>query len=217
MQCLFMEIKKNYYKEFIKFYEKIKVNDKELPKLLLHVCCGACSCYPLLFLKDYFEMTIYFTNSNIYPLDEYHKRLDALKKYLLFLELNHHLKITLIEDSYDYESFKEDLIPFSMQKEGLKRCEICIEKRLKRTLEYAKTHNFKYFSTVMSISRNKNVQFLNELGQKLASFESNLVFVPLDLKKNNGQDEGVKISRENEIYRQDYCGCEFSQNKSKKE
>ena len=106
-----MENKRNYYKEFLKDYEAIRsaTPKGELPKLLLHVCCGACSCFPLVFLIDLFDITIYFTNSNIYTESEFEKRYTALKKYVEFVEKTFKTSIKIIKDDYNHDEFMCDL------------------------------------------------------------------------------------------------------------
>lgn len=204
--------KKNYYLEFLKDYHSIKGTCKndELPKLLLHVCCGACSSFPLPFFVDLFDITIYFTNSNIYPAEEFNLRLSELKRYVKFINEKINTKIKIVTDEYNYENFKMDLISFKDEKEGGRRCKICIYKRLKRTFDYALNNGFIFVSSIMTVSRNKDVDYINEVGELINKEYPSLKFIHSDLKKNNGQDIGVEISKLFGIYRQDYCGCEFS-------
>lgn len=202
--------KTNYFLKSLEEYKEIRGNSKDLPKILLHVCCGACSTFPLLYLIDLFDITIYFSNSNIYPYEEYNKRKENMMKYVTYLNNKFNKNIKVIEDKYDYESFKQDLIPFKDQNEGMDRCKICIKKRLISLFEYANTNNFKYVSTIMSISRNKDVNYINYIGKELEKNYSNIRFLVFDFKKFNGQDIGVEISKKLYIYRQNYCGCEFS-------
>ena len=214
IQCSFINMKenRNYYREFLKDYNKIRSETPkdELPKLLLHICCGACSCFPLVFLTDLFDITVYYTNSNIYPESEFEKRFEALKKYVEFVEKACKTQIKIIKDTYNHDEFICDLLPFKDEEEGGHRCKICIEKRFKRTFDFASSHGFKYVTTVMSISRNKDVDYLNMLGEELAKKYNNLTYVHADFKKNNGQDIGVDLSKKIGIYRQCFCGCEFS-------
>lgn len=199
----------NYYKTFI---HQTRLLRSKKPKLLIHICCGACSCYPLIFLMDLYDITIYFSNSNIYPLNEFNIRLNALRKYVDFLNEKFNKKIRIIIDKYDYKNFKKDLEPYAYEKEHGNRCKICILKRMKRLFEYAKKHDFNVVSTVMSISRNKNADYLNSVGKSLEKEYKNITFLVADFKKNNGQDLGVLISKKFDVYRQDYCGCEYSKN-----
>lgn len=215
MQCLYMENtttqKINYYKESLKEYKKIrKDNNNKKPKLLLHVCCGACSCYPLIFLQDLFDVTILFSNSNIYPYEEYLKRLNALKRYVGIVEKKLDTKIEIIEDRYDHDNFICELVPFKDEREGGARCHLCIKMRMERLFEYAKDNGYNLVTTVMSISRNKDAYYLNSLGKSLEKKYPSIKYFVNDFKKSGGQDLGVELSKVFSVYRQDYCGCEFS-------
>ena len=165
MRCSSMEETKiNYNKEFEKELKKISVLGKK-PTLLLHVCCGPCFTYPYEMIKDYFDITIIYNNSNIYPEEEYNRRLNELKWYLK--ERNTGIKV--IEFPYDNENYNKDLEPYADQREGMDRCRICFRKRLGQAIEYAEEHGFDYVGTVMSISRFKNSQDLNKIGLELYS------------------------------------------------
>lgn len=185
----------NYFDESLKEYKNLRSNNKEIPNLLLHVCCGACSAFPLIYLIDLFNITIYFSNSNIYPLEEFNKRKEALEKYVDIINKKFNKNIKIIVDNYNYEEFKKDLIPFKDEKEGLNRCKICISKRLNRLFEYAKDNNYSLVSTVMSVSRNKDVYYINEVGKSLEDKYNNIKFLVFDFKKFNGQDIGVAITK----------------------
>jgi len=201
----------NYNLDFIKIYKQIRSKTKEeKPRLLLHVCCGACSCYPLIFLADLFDITVLFTNSNIDEYEEFITRFNAARKHASLVEKTCKTRIKFVKDEYNYDTFREDLKQFPNEKEGGKRCKICITKRLNRLFEYADKNSFSYVSSIMSISRNKDAVYLNEAGKKLSERYENITFIPFDFKKNDGQDIGIEISKLEEIYRQDYCGCEFS-------
>ena len=209
----------NYYLEFVKEYKEIRKKEAGKPKLLLHVCCGPCSAYPLVFLQDLFDITILYSNSNIYPKEEYDKRLYNLKRYVNEINLKFNKHILIIEDNYDYDFFKNDLIPFKDQKEGLNRCKICIAKRMRRLFEVANERNFKYITTVMSISRNKDVNYINKIGKAIENnlYKNKIEFIYTDFKKNDGQEIGIKIAKKYNLYRQEYCGCEFSLPLNKRE
>lgn len=199
----------DFTKEFLKRYKVLK-KSKKMPSLLLHVCCGACSIYPLIYLVDLFDITIYFSNSNILSKEEFDKRFLSLKKHVDFLNNLFSSNIKVIKENYDYKNFRKSLSPFKNEKEGGKRCKVCIYKRLEETFEFAKENNFDSFSTIMSISRNKDAIYINRIGDLLQKEENDPKFIPFDFKKENGQDIGVKIAKFEEIYRQDFCGCEFS-------
>ena len=204
-------MKEDYYKESLKIIKDIKEKDKE-PELLLHVCCGACSCFPLSFLAKIFKITILFSNSNIYPYEEFNTRLNALKKYVAVVEEKLDTKINIIVDDYDYNNFVQELIPLKDEKEGGARCHLCIKKRFVRLFEYAKNNNFKYVTTVMSISRNKDAIYLNKLGKEFEKMYPEIKYIICDFKRNGGQEIGIELSKKYGVYRQEYCGCEFSLN-----
>jgi epoxyqueuosine reductase len=220
MQCLFMEnttIQKiNYYKESLKEYKKIRNdNNNEKPRLLLHVCCGACSCYPLIFLHDLFDVTILFSNSNIYPYEEYLKRFNALKDYVAIIEKKLNTSIKVIEDTYNHENFICELASLKDEPEGGKRCHKCIRMRMERLFDYAQKNGYNLVTTVMSISRNKDAYYLNSLGKELENKHEGIKYFINDFKKSGGQDLGVELSKVFNVYRQDYCGCEFSLRREK--
>ena len=201
----------DFNKEFYKDYRQIKAECKDQnPKLLLHVCCGACSCYPLIFLANLFDVTVLFTNSNISTIEEFETRYKAFEKHANFIEKPCKTSIFFVKDDYNYEEFRKDLLPLKDEKEGGARCYLCITKRMKRLFEYAQTNGFKYVSTIMSISRNKDAEFINTLGKKLENQYPGIKFLTFDFKKNEGQEIGVNLSKLEGIYRQDFCGCEFS-------
>lgn len=192
----------------LKHKEQIS-NIKSKKTLLLHVCCGVCSVYPLLYLRQYFNITIYFSNSNIYPYEEYLKRLDALNKYLDTLNDN---TIKLIIPSYDNDTFTKDLEPFKDEKEGSKRCYICYKKRMEEAYNFANTNHFDYFTTVMSISNRKNADYINEIGENLQKIYPNTTYLYADFKKDNGIIENDRLNKKLNLYHQDYCGCIYSYN-----
>lgn len=200
----------NFYKASLVEIEKVKKYDKK-PRILLHACCGPCSCFPLTFLCPYFDVTIYFNNSNIYPNEEYQRRLDELKKLLEFYKRDYNFDIELIVTPYSYDDYTKDLLPFKDDKEGGRRCVLCYSKRMEEAYKFASLNGYDYFTTVMTISRQKNSQILNAIGKNLESKYSNVKYFYSDFKKNCGIDKGQELASLYNLYRQTYCGCEFSQ------
>ena len=205
-----------YYDEMIKTLESIK-EKKIKPRLLLHSCCGPCNTYPMELLANYFELTLYFNNSNIYPSEEYMRRLDELMKYVDYFNNKYQTNIKCIVTPYEGEKFLNYLEIYKNEPEGGKRCELCFIKRLDEAYKYASENNFDYFTTVMTVSRNKNSHTLNQIGLKLANKYPNTKYLITDLKKKDGTLKGIKISNELNMYRQDYCGCLYSKENMKKE
>ena len=197
-----MEKKLNYQK----ILQNTIKNLENKPKLLLHVCCGPCSTIPLKLLKDHFEITLFFNNSNIYPKEEYDRRLDELKRFLNDNNYNFELIVT----PYEGGKFLEIISPYKDLKEGYERCRVCFRTRLNEAFKYAQKNGFDYCSTVMTISRYKNAQDINKIGLKLQEEYPTTKWLCADFKKNNGYEDSLIICKENSLYFQEYCGCKFS-------
>ena len=212
IQCLFMETKINYY---LISEEEIKKVDllKKKPTLLLHTCCGPCSTFPLTYLCPHFNVTIFFNNSNIYPSQEYERRLDELRKFLILFEKDYGYKVNLIVRPYDNEKYNESLEPYKDIPEGGLRCFICYEKRMDEAYNYASKNGYDYFTTVMSVSRQKNSQKINEIGQKLSLKYPNTKYFYSDFKKNDGGLKARNMRIHYNLYQQLYCGCKYSYEK----
>ena len=177
------------------------------PTLLIHICCGVCSVYPLIYLRQFFKITIFFSNSNIYPYEEFEKRLDALKQYLDYLKDS---SIKLIVDEYDYENYEEIISKYKNEPEGGKRCKLCYKLRMDRCFKYANEQKYDYFTTVMSISNRKNADWINEIGEELDSKYPNTVYLYADFKKDDGITKNDAMNKKLNLYHQEYCGCRFS-------
>lgn len=199
-------IKINYHQKLL---EIIKNLDGKRPKLLIHTCCGPCLTYPLEFLSKYFEVTVYYTNSNIYPEKEYYRRLDVVREFVKKYNQDNHLKIQEIVDSYEPEKFEEYISPFAEEKEGGKRCIICYQKRMIKTAQFAKENDYEYFSTIMTVSPHKNAQIINNLGRAISN-QIGINYLPADFKKDDGFLKAKKLCDHYCLYRQIYCGCKYS-------
>lgn len=173
-------------------------------KILLHACCGICSSYPIVQLRDIgYEPVVYFYNPNIYPENEYHKRLEAQKG------LCEYHKSELIIEDYIPEEFFSKVKGFEDEPERGKRCDVCFELRLNKTAEKAKELGINSFTTSIVISPHKNFQKLSEIGEKIAK-EYGLSYLAIDFKKKDGFLKTNKIANSLKLYRQNYCGCKFS-------
>ena len=172
--------------------------------VLLHACCAICSGYPISLLKDMgYLVSVYFYNPNIYPLDEYNRRLDAEKTLCDFSG------VSLIVGDYDAEAFYRCAEGLEHEPEKGKRCDKCFELRLRKTAELAKESGYEYFTTSIVISPHKNFQKISEIGERIAE-EYGLKYLSIDFKKKDGFLKTNKLSKELGLYRQNYCGCEFS-------
>ncbi|MBE5993167.1 MAG: epoxyqueuosine reductase QueH [Paenibacillaceae bacterium] len=198
---------RNYQKELDQIIEEIKVLNK-VPKLLIHSCCAPCSSYVLEYLSQYFDITVYFYNPNIYPPLEYIRRVEEQDR--LIQEMNFVHPVTLQTGAYEPQEFYRIVEGLEKEPEGGIRCFHCYELRLQEAAKIAQAGRFDYFTTTLSISPLKNADKLNEIGEKLGR-EYRVAYLPSDFKKKNGYKRSVELSKEHDLYRQDYCGCVFSQ------
>ncbi len=196
----------NYQKELEKLIDRLKKEEK-VPTLLLHSCCAPCSSYVLEYLSNYFEMTIFYYNPNIYPESEYTKRI--LEQQTLIAKMKTQHPVAFMAGSYDKDRFYEMARGMEHLKEGGERCFRCYELRLRESAEVARKCGFDYFATTLSISPLKNAAKLNEIGMRLSK-EYGVDYLPSDFKKKNGYKRSIELSKKYGLYRQDYCGCEFS-------
>ena len=198
--------KRNYQKELDRLIEGLR-EEGRVPKLLLHSCCAPCSSYVLEYLSQYFEITVFYYNPNIYPESEYTKRIWEQQKLIDELPAKH--PISFMAGPYDKESFFEMARGLGDVKEGGARCMKCYELRLREAAKIAKNAGFDYFTTTLSISPLKKAERLNEIGQRLGE-EYEVEYLLSDFKKKNGYKRSIELSKIYGLYRQDYCGCEFS-------
>jgi hypothetical protein len=178
-----------------------------VPSLLLHSCCAPCSSYCLEYLSAYFQITVFYYNPNIYPDEEYAKRVEEQKEFIRRLPARY--PIGFVEGNFEKERFYEMAKGLEHLPEGGERCFRCYELRLRESAELAKKMGMDYFTTTLSISPLKNAEKLNEIGDRLAE-EYGIAYLNSDFKKKNGYKRSVELSQEYEMYRQDYCGCVFS-------
>ncbi len=218
--------KQNYSKELEKRIEDFQRNG-EHPKLLLHACCAPCSSYCLEYLREYFDVTVFFFNPNITEEREYVKRVAEEKR--LIEEYNRQVdeqnfegmnsdgnarKIGIIEGNYNPSDFYEASRGYEDCPEGGDRCRKCFELRLRETARVADEEDFDFFTTTLTISPLKNADVLNEVGQQVAG---KVPFLPSDFKKKNGYKRSIELSKMFDLYRQDFCGCSFSKAQREKE
>lgn len=196
----------NYQKELDKVIESLSQQEK-VPTLLLHSCCAPCSSYVLEYLSNYFGITVFYYNPNIYPDEEYEMRVREQQRFIRAFPAKH--PIDFIEGAYDKERFYEMARGLEAVPEGGQRCFQCYELRLREAGELAKARGFDYFTTTLSISPMKNAEKLNEIGLRLAD-ELGVSYLCSDFKKRNGYKRSTELSREYGMYRQDYCGCVYS-------
>lgn len=214
-----MENKRNYSIEL----DKILKNPENRGKsLFLHSCCAPCSSYVLEYLRSFFRITVFYYNPNITADEEYAKRVIEQKR--LISELNAQtdidmqgkedgdapaFKIEIVEGDYDKQLFFDRVKGLEKCKEGGERCFACYELRLAETAKQARVREMDYFTTTLTISPLKNAVKLNEIGERLAS-EHDVTWLPSDFKKKGGYQRSIELSKEHDLYRQNYCGCIYS-------
>lgn len=196
----------NYQKELDRILSSLE-KEGRAPSLLLHSCCAPCSSYVLEYLSNYFYITVFYYNPNIYPESEYTKRI--LEQQTLIGKMKGKYPVSFIAGNYDKDRFYEMAEGLEDIKEGGARCLKCYELRLRETARIAEEGGFEYFTTTLSISPLKNAARLNEIGIRLEK-EYQVRYLPSDFKKKNGYKRSIELSKEFGLYRQDYCGCEFS-------
>lgn len=186
---------------------KENIDNNKVPTLLIHSCCAPCSSYVLEYLSKYFNITIFYYNPNIYPVEEYNRRFQEQRR--LISEMTFANPVKLIEGNYSYEEYQKYIKGLENEKEGGNRCFKCYELRMKEAAILAKENNFDYFTTTLSISPYKNAKKLNEIGEKLEN-EYSVKYLYADFKKKDGYKRSLELSKIYNLYRQDYCGCSYS-------
>lgn len=192
----------------LKLKEELEKIGNQKPRLLLHVCCGPCSSNVVKELCSHFEITIYYSNSNIYPHDEYQRRYQELLHFIEKFNQDFNENIQVIEDPYNHPDWVSHMYPLKEFPEGSVRCRLCYSLRMRRTFDYAKINHYDYWTTVLSVSPHKNSQWINEIGDAWQQEQPKFLYA--DFKKNDGYLKSTQMSKEYDMYRQNYCGCMFS-------
>ncbi len=183
----------------------------ERPSLLLHACCAPCSSHTLLLLNRYFNITLYFCNPNISPESEFIYRLNELKRLVREMSLN----TNIIEEKYNPEVFYSLAEGLESLPERGERCQKCISYRLEMAGQKAKQLECDYFTTTLTISPHKDCTFINECGAEISD-KCGVEYLYSDFKKHDGYKHSIELSKQYNLYRQNYCGCIYSKINSEK-
>ncbi len=175
----------------------------DLPELLLHICCGPCATHPITILQDHYRVTGFFYNPNLYPVEEYDLRLNETRKYLETMD------IPLISPDPDHGAWIRLTREFSQEPEGGHRCNICFQHRLERAARESAARKIPIFTTTLTVGPNKPGRVIFPIGHSVAQ-AFGVKFLEIDFKKKDGFKHSCQLSRDAGLYRQDYCGCEFS-------
>ncbi len=211
------EIKQiNYQKVLDKILNKIESENNinlQKPSLLLHACCAPCSSYVIEYLSKYFSIDIYYYNPNITPKKEFDKRLLEIETFIKNFPVANGIKV--ISEPYNSEEFFEAINikkepELKKEPEQGERCRRCYQLRLEKTFKFAKKMNYDWFTTTLSISPYKNAVKINDIGSALQTSQKPF-FLTSDFKKHNGYLRSIQLSTEYNLYRQNYCGCIYSQ------
>lgn len=198
---------RNYQKELERLISR-QVAEQKVPSLLLHCCCAPCSSYVLEYLTQYFNIIVYFYNPNIYPLPEYEHRVAEIKRLVSEMTLKN--KVEVVVGPFDTDRYYSLVKGHEKDKEGGERCSLCFGLRLESAVKEAKARGVDYFTTTLTISPLKNAHTLNAIGERLGE-QYGVAFLPSDFKKKGGYLRSIELSKLHDLYRQNYCGCVFSQ------
>ena len=187
--------------------ERIIKSLDHVPSLLLHACCAPCTSACIELLAEHFDVTLLFYNPNIYPEEEYGLRAAELKRLIGELKLKS--EVHTVIDDYNPQEFYDAVKGFESYPEGGARCPLCFTLRLGKTAEAAREMKFDYFATTLTVSPHKNAELINAIGSKLSE-EYGVKYLPSDFKKREGYKRSIELSKEYNLYRQDYCGCSFA-------
>jgi predicted adenine nucleotide alpha hydrolase (AANH) superfamily ATPase len=178
-----------------------------VPTLLLHSCCGPCSSYVLEYLAQYFDITVFYYNPNIYPEAEFHKRAEVQRELLGKMALPR--PVRLLVPDYEPDAFEKIAAGLEDEPEGGRRCLNCFELRLEEAAKAAAAGGYDCFTTTLSVSPHKNAEALNAIGAMMGE-KYGVSYLYADFKKKNGYKRSIELSGQYGLYRQNYCGCRYS-------
>ena len=195
---------RNYQKELDRIIQK---RGKKTPRVLLHSCCGPCSSAVLEYITQYFDVTLLWYNPNLYPKEEFDRRFKTQVELIEKMGLAD--KVNILAEPWKSEDYYRRIKGLEKEPEGGKRCAECFRLRLLETARLAKHYGYDYFCTTLTLSRHKDAVLINTIGEEIARAVG-VSWLPSDFKKRNGENRSIELSEQYGLYRQLYCGCEFS-------
>jgi len=196
--------RRNYQRELDRIIEK---NGEKRPRVLLHVCCGPCSSAVLEYLTRYFDLTLLWYNPNIYPEAEFNLRYETLTKLIGDMGLAE--RVEIMTEPYRSGEYYARVRGLEAEPEGGRRCTACFRLRLEETAKLAAEKGYDYFCTTLTLSRHKDAERINALGEEIAQ-KTGARWLPSDFKKRDGENRSIELCQQYHVYRQLYCGCEYS-------
>ena len=195
---------RNYQKELDRIIQK---RGQKTPRVLLHSCCGPCSSAVLEYITQYFDVTLLWYNPNLYPKEEFDRRFRTQVELIEKMGLAD--KVDILAEPWKSEDYYRRVKGLENEPEGGKRCAECFRLRLLETARLAKHYGYDYFCTTLTLSRHKDAVLINTIGEEIAKAVG-VSWLPSDFKKRNGENRSIELSEQYGLYRQLYCGCEFS-------
>lgn len=195
---------RNYQKELDRIIQK---RGQKTPRVLLHSCCGPCSSAVLEYITQYFDVTLLWYNPNLYPKEEFDRRFRTQVELIEKMGLAD--KVNILAEPWKSEDYYRRIKGLENEPEGGKRCAECFRLRLLETARLAKHYGYDYFCTTLTLSRHKDAVLINTIGEEIAGAVG-VSWLPSDFKKRNGENRSIELSEQYGLYRQLYCGCEFS-------
>ena len=196
--------RRNYARELDRIIQK---RGSKRPRVLLHACCGPCSSSVLENLTRYFDVTVLWYNPNLYPREEFDRRFAALLELIEKMGLAE--EVSVLAESHKSEEYYRRVKGLEDEPEGGKRCAECFRLRLLECARLAGQYGFDYFCTTLTVSRHKDAELINAIGEEIAK-ATGTSWLPSDFKKRGGEDRSQQLAEQYGLYRQKYCGCEFS-------
>lgn len=195
---------RNYQRELDRIIQK---RGQKTPRVLLHSCCGPCSSSVLEYITQYFDVTLLWYNPNLYPKEEFDRRFRTQVELIEKMGLAD--KVNILAEPWKSEDYYRRVKGLENEPEGGKRCAECFRLRLLETARLAKHYGYDYFCTTLTLSRHKDAVLINTIGEEIAKAVG-VSWLPSDFKKRNGENRSIELSEQYGLYRQLYCGCEFS-------
>ena len=195
---------RNYQKELDRILQKL---GKKRPRVLLHSCCGPCSSAVLEYLTQYFDVTLLWYNPNLYPKEEFDRRFRTQVELIEKMGLAD--QVSVLAEPWKSEDYYKRVKGLEEEPEGGKRCTECFRLRLLETARLAKHYGYDYFCTTLTLSRYKDAQRVNDLGEEIAR-ATGVAWLPSDFKKRGREQRSAELAEQYGLYRQLYCGCEYS-------